>query len=138
MVLWVGRLSYFEKAFPQAMFRAVRRAAERAGAYAHFVLAGWFPQDGDEALYREAAALCAPGVRVHWVDGNDPDAVGELWAAADVFLSLVDNVQETFGITPVEAKAAGLPVVASDWDGYRSTIREGVDGFLIPTLGGPP
>jgi hypothetical protein len=33
--------------------------------------------------------------------------------------------------------AAGLPVVASDWDGYRSTMRHGVEGFLIPTLGGP-
>ncbi|MBE7216963.1 MAG: glycosyltransferase family 4 protein [Caulobacteraceae bacterium] len=136
MVLWVGRLSYFEKAFPQAMFRAVRRAAERAGVRAHFALAGWFPEAGDEALYRQAAELCAPGVRIHWIDGNDREAVGELWAAADVFLSLVDNIQETFGITPVEAKAAGLPVVASDWDGYRSTVRDGVDGFLVPTLGG--
>ena len=50
--------------------------------------------------------------------------VGELWAAADVFLSLVDNIQETFGITPLEAMAAGLPVVASDWDGYRYTMRD--------------
>ena len=104
---------------------------------AHFALAGWFPEPGDEALYRQAAEMCAPGVRVHWIDGNDHEGVGELWAAADVFLSLVDNIQETFGITPVEAKAAGLPVVASDWDGYRSTIRDGVDGFLVPTLGGP-
>ncbi len=137
LVLWVGRLSYFEKAFPQAMFRAVRQAAERAGVGAHFVLAGWFPEPGDEAMYRQAAEMCAPGVRVHWIDGNDREGVGELWAAADVFLSLVDNIQETFGITPVEAKAAGLPVVASDWDGYRATVRDGVDGFLIPTLGGP-
>jgi hypothetical protein len=28
--------------------------------------------------------------------------------------------------------------VVSDWDGYRYTVRHGVDGFLIPTLGGPP
>jgi len=25
----------------------------------------------------------------------------------------------------------------SDWDGYRYTVRDGVDGFLIPTLGSP-
>jgi hypothetical protein len=33
--------------------------------------------------------------------------------------------------------AAGLPVVASDWDGYRFTVRHGQEGFLIPTLSGP-
>ena len=27
--------------------------------------------------------------------------------------------------------AAGLPVVVSDWDGYRDTVRDGVDGFRI-------
>ncbi|MFX4717673.1 glycosyltransferase, partial [Acinetobacter baumannii] len=45
---------------------------------------------------------------------------------------------ETFGITPLEAMAAGLPVVVSDWDGYRATVRHGVEGFLVETLGGPP
>jgi hypothetical protein len=51
-----------------------------------------------------------------------------------VFMSLSDNIQETFGLTPLEAMAAGLPVVASNWDGYRETVRDGVDGFLVPTL----
>ena len=30
--------------------------------------------------------------------------------------------------------AAGLPVVVSDWDGYRDTVRDGIDGWRIPTL----
>jgi hypothetical protein len=34
--------------------------------------------------------------------------------------------------------AAGLPVVISDWNGYRFTVRDGIEGFLVPTLGGPP
>ncbi len=29
------------------------------------------------------------------------------WASADVFCSLSDNIQETFGIVPIEAMAAG-------------------------------
>ena len=29
--------------------------------------------------------------------------------------------------------AANLPVVVSDWNGYKDTIRVGVDGFRIPT-----
>ncbi len=135
LVLWVGRLSFFEKAFPQPMFQAVWRAAEETGVTVHFAMSGWFPGDLDRPRYEEAARRHAPGLPIHFLDGNDRDLLGELWAAADIFLSLVDNIQETFGITPLEAMAAGLPVVASDWDGYRSTIRDGVDGFLIPTLG---
>lgn len=138
LVLWVGRLSYFEKAFPQPMFQALHRAQERLPQRLHFAMAGWFPGgDADHRLYRQAADRYCPGVPLHCLDGRDSAVVAQCWAAADVFLSLVDNPQETFGLAPVEAMAAGLPVVASDWDGYRFTIRHGQDGFLIPTLGGP-
>ncbi len=138
LVLWVGRLSYFEKAFPQPMLRALEEASAATGRRITFVMAGWFPHESHAAFYEEAAAAYAPSVRFVVADGNDAHALAGLWSGADVFLSLVDNIQETFGITPLEAMAAGLPVVASDWDGYRFTVRDGVEGFLIPTLGGPP
>jgi glycosyltransferase involved in cell wall biosynthesis len=137
LVLWVGRLSFFEKAFPQAMFQAVRLATQQSGKRLHFAMAGWFPQEPDRRRYEASAKKHAPDVPLHILDGNDRALVGELWAGADIFISLVDNIQETFGITPIEAMAAGLPVVVSDWDGYRFTVRHGVDGFRIPTLGGP-
>jgi glycosyltransferase involved in cell wall biosynthesis len=137
LALWVGRLSFFEKAFPQPMFQALQRAAEATGAKVTFAMAGWFPNPEDRARYEAAARDHAPDVATHFLDGNDRTVLGELWAAGDIFMSLVDNIQETFGITPLEAMAAGLPVVASDWDGYRYTVRDGVEGFLIPTLGGP-
>src|ERR1700742_738326 len=54
LVLWVGRLSYFEKAFPQPMFRAVQQAQAATGAKVAFVMAGWFPGEGDRALYEQA------------------------------------------------------------------------------------
>jgi glycosyltransferase involved in cell wall biosynthesis len=139
LVIWVGRLSFFEKAFPQPMFRAVEEAAALCGQKLHFALAGWFPNgEQDHQRYVQAARAYCPSVAVTFVDGNRADLVSDLWAAGDVFISLVDNIQETFGITPVEAMAAGLPVVVSDWDGYRFTVRDGQEGFLIPTLGGPP
>ncbi len=137
LILWVGRLSFYEKAFPQAMFKAVQLARQARNTRVVFVMAGWFPEPGDRAAYEAAARAHAPDVDVRFEDGNDTVLRGELWAAADIFLSLVDNIQETFGITPVEAMAAGLPVVASDWDGYRSTVRHGIEGFLAPTLLGP-
>src|SRR5207244_1790203 len=46
----------------------------------------------------------------------------------------VDNLQETFGLTPIEAMACGVPQVVSDWDGYRDTVLDGVTGYLVPTV----
>jgi phosphatidylinositol alpha-mannosyltransferase len=40
--------------------------------------------------------------------------------------------QESFGISIVEAMAAGIPVVASDIAGYREVIRDRADGLLVP------
>jgi glycosyltransferase involved in cell wall biosynthesis len=51
---------------------------------------------------------------------------------------LSDNIQETFGLTPVEAMACGLPVVISDWNGYKETVDDQREGFLIPTWMPPP
>lgn len=59
----------------------------------------------------------------------------ELYAAADVFLSPSDNLQETFGLTLLEAQAMGLPVIASDFDGYRDLVEPDVTGLLVPTIG---
>jgi len=136
LILWVGRLSYYEKAFPQSMFIALQKAAEISEIPLQFAMVGWFPGADDLELYREAAYKYCPNVIVHFLDGSKADIVNESWAAADIFISLVDNPQETFGLSPVEAMAAGLPVVVSNWDGYSSTVRHGLDGFLVPTLGG--
>ena len=62
----------------------------------------------------------------------------QVGSVRDIFCSLSDNIQETFGITPIEAMSAGLPVVVSDWDGYRDTVRDGIDGFRVPTQMPPP
>ena len=116
---------------------AGRRAGSSAGTKpVHLVHAGWFPGgDEDRKRYQEAANQLAGTMHCHFVDGNDPAVVGACWAAADVFLSLVDNIQETFRLTPIEAMAAGLPVVVSDWDGYRYTVRDGETGFQFQRWG---
>lgn len=58
----------------------------------------------------------------------------EIYNAADVFTSPIDNIQETFGLTPLEAMSCGIPQVVSDWDGYRETVDNGGTGFLIDTF----
>lgn len=68
------------------------------------------------------------------VFGAITDAVRiKLLQSADIFVSLSDSPQESFGLAPVEAMACGVPQVVSAWDGYRETVRHGETGFLIPT-----
>lgn len=135
VVLFVGRLSFHAKAHPLAMYQALQKASQKLQKGQDIVLVecGWHANDAIAQAYAEAARLACPNVRVVTLDGRTAAARQTAWAGADVFCSLSDNIQETFGITPIEAMAAGLPVVVSDWDGYKDTVREGVDGFRIPT-----
>lgn len=132
VVLFVGRLSLHAKANPLPMYLAVAAAAARSGRTMRVVECGWFASDAIRQAFDQAARLA--GITVTRVDGREPEMTRKAYAAADIFMSLSDNIQETFGLTPVEAMAAGLPVIVSDWDGYRETVRHGQDGFLIPTL----
>ena len=135
LVLWLGRLSFFEKAYPQSMFIALQKAAQRCGRRLHFVMAGWFPGgETDHNCYQEAARSYAPDVPVHFLDGKNPEVVLLLLGCGGCLFVASRQSQETFGLAPVEAMAAGLPVVVSDWDGYRFTVNDGVEGFRIPTL----
>jgi len=130
--LFVGRLSFHAKANPIPMLRALGAAAAQ-GRKLRLIQCGWFAKPSVRKLYEEAAAALCPNVPIVYLDGRDADTRRSAWAAADVFTSLVDNIQETFGLTPIEAMAAGLPVVVSDWDGYRDTVRHRTDGYRIRT-----
>jgi glycosyltransferase involved in cell wall biosynthesis len=136
VVLFMGRLSFHAKAHPLAMYQALEKAAASlpAGERLLLVECGWHANQYIRDAYAEAAQIACPQVKVVTLDGRKPEERQIAWAGADIFCSLSDNIQETFGIVPIEAMAAGLPVVVSDWDGYRDTVRDGVDGFRIPTL----
>lgn len=133
-ILYVGRFSFHAKAHPLAMYLALEKAAQRTDKKLHLIQAGWFPNDAVAAAFIEGARRYCPSVRVIFEDGRRPEIRERIWAAADIFTSLADNVQETFGLTPLEAMAAGLPGVVTDWNGYRETLRDGIDGFRVPTL----
>lgn len=134
VLLFMGRLVFYAKAHPVPLYLAAERAAQQSGKRLVLLLAGWFENAQEETEFKALAAKLCPSVRAVFVDGRQPEIRRDVWSAGDVFISLSDNVQETFGLTPIEAMAAGLPVIVTDWDGYRESVRDGIEGLRIPTL----
>jgi len=135
--LSLGQPSWEATANPQQMFSALERAQQTSrtpGRRIHLILCGGFADDAAGQAFREAAAVLCPSIRLVVLDGQAAGNADQARAAADIFTSLADKVQETFGLAAVEAMAAGLPCVVSDWNGYRDTVRDGVDGYRIPTV----
>ena len=138
VALYVGRFNAAAKMNPAMMAIALEAAAAKTGRAIYWVVSGWGGSDGaTEHYHREVQALC-PSIHYRAVDGRPLDTRFSIWSVADFFISFSDNIQETFGLTPVEAMAAGLPCVVTDWDGYRDTVRHGLDGFRIRTFAPRP
>lgn len=134
VILYVGRFCFTAKVHPLPMFLALEEVARRTRKKVCLILAGWFDPPATENLWKQDVQRYCPSVKVSFVDGRKDDIRREIWSVADIFTSFSDNIQETFGLTPIEAMAAGLPVVVTDWDGYRDTVRHGEDGFRVPVL----
>lgn len=135
MLLVFARVSHHAKMDVLPLLRALLRAESLGlprGGYV-LVLAGWVDVEEVAAAYATIAGRL--GIAFKLVPAPDNALRRELFAGADIFLSPVDNPQETFGLTILEAGASSLPVVASDFDGYRDLVLHGETGFLIPTHG---
>jgi len=138
VALFVGRLSFTSKQHPLAMYEGLQAAAERTGKRVAMIMCGWYPNEIVKPAFTDAPSRFCPDVRSIIVDGREPPARRQAWAAADLFVTLSDNIQETFGLTPLEAMAAGLPCVVTDWNGYKDTVRDGIDGFRVRTWAPAP
>ena len=135
VVLWLGRLSVYTKLDPWPTYVILERVARRLNH--PLVLLECGPDDNpSQEPTLLALRECCPHVHFKRMGGDKPvseEAKRQALSSADLALSLVDNTQETFGLSVAEAMAAGLPVVASNWNGYRDLVRHGIDGYLVPT-----
>jgi glycosyltransferase involved in cell wall biosynthesis len=131
VILFFGRLSVHAKASPFQLAQAAEMAAAQTKKKIAIVWCGWFNDDFQQRVFMSTAKSMAPSVTFHHVDGREADTRFSIWSAADIFCSLSDNIQESFGLTVIEAMAAGLPVIASNWNGYREGVEHGVNGFLV-------
>lgn len=137
-ILCFGRFSHALKMDLLPLFAALRRLFHDRPdlkSTLQLVLAGGADPDYADTLERFYDYAARIGLSLV-VAANPPES-RPFFEAADLFVSPSDNVQESFGLTLLEAGAAALPVVAADWNGYRDIVTEGRTGFLVPTLASP-
>jgi D-inositol-3-phosphate glycosyltransferase len=135
VLLWFGRLAAADKADLLVLLRVVERLRRKNPLRKLLlVLAGsQRPELPSAPGLRQYAQELGIAEQVLVQEAFPPSERNVLYSAADVFVAPTDNVQETFGLTPLEAMACGVPQVVADWDGYRDTVEHGVTGFLVPT-----
>jgi glycosyltransferase involved in cell wall biosynthesis len=113
---------------PLTLLRIMRRARRIVDGEVELrlVIAGDGPQ---LPLLRRVVAASGSG---HWVDlpGRvTRERARELLHASDVYVAPADL--ESFGIAALEARAAGLPVVAKRSGGVGEFVQSGRDGLLV-------
>ena len=138
LILIAGRLDFLTKFQPDPLLRVLESLRKSSQPNLELVIYGEAHNSNQLVQWKEGAKQLAPSVPIHWFQGKNREISAPLRWASDIFVSLADNPQETFGITPLEAMAAGLPCIVSDWDGYRDTvIQKGESdeptGIRIPT-----
>ena len=127
----IARLTPHEKFDPLPIYLAMQAAQRQLpGQKLHIAFCGLFRDDFSRRVFEQGAAKLMPDVAFVLLDGANADERRAVLSGADVFLFLIDNIQETFGLAPIEGMAAGLPLLVSDWDGMKDTVTPDV-GFRI-------
>lgn len=131
VLLFVGRLQPLKS--PDLAVRVLSEIARlRRGAEPDLVVLGGPSGHGGtrpEELLGLARSLGIED-RVRVLPPVPHERLPGYYRAADVVL--VPSRSESFGLVALEAAACGVPVVASDVGGLRTTIRDGVTGLLVP------
>ncbi len=131
IVTFHGRWTPYTKADFKPLLRAFKLASSDSKHY--LLLSGHDSVPGYMASIQKYAREIGMADRL-LVSANMPAQVRPLvFAASDVFCFPGESMNEAQGTTVLEAMAAGLPVIVSDWDGMRDMVDEGVNGYKIPT-----
>jgi alpha-1,6-mannosyltransferase len=118
LALYLGRFA--EEKQLETVLAAWREVERRTDAW--LVLVGAGPR---EARLR----AMAEGLQVRWVSyQRQRDLVADLLAAADLYVA--PGPAETFGLSAIEAMAAGLPVLSVDAGGVADRVRDSGAGAL--------
>lgn len=138
LILYVGRFSQLEQAKRQdVLLESFKRFYDTAGRKWKLVLAGG--SDVGRTSFVETLKKETRGYPIEILESPPFSQVKDLFARATIFWSAagfgVDEEKrpekvEHFGITPVEAMAAGAVPLIFKAGGHKEIVEEGVNGFL--------
>ena len=126
-VVSVGRFTRRKRLRALIKMLALLRDRLPAGLELRAVLIGDGPQF--EAVRRDIGRY---GLNecIELVGVRSRDEIRGLLSSSDVYLAPARL--ESFGIAALEARCAGLPVIAMDCSGVGEFITDGAEGFLVP------
>lgn len=99
------------------------------------VVGGHLPEDGaadspEMARLMDLSASLGLQEQISFTGQKQRSELAYYYSAADVFVTT--PWYEPFGITPLEAMACATPVIGAAVGGIKSTVQEGVTGYLVP------
>lgn len=117
-VTFLGRVTYQKG--PLYFIAAAQKVLERFPD-THFIVAG----SGDmlPAMLEEVANARLSS-RIHFSGFLSRDQIAKVWSLTDVYV--MPSVSEPFGITPLEAIQAGVPVIISNQSGVAEVLEHAI------------
>jgi glycosyltransferase involved in cell wall biosynthesis len=116
LVTFLGRVTYQKgpEYFVDAAYQVHQKFPD-----VHFIMAG----AGDllPAMIEKVASLNMSS-HFHFTGFLNPEQVEKVWRLTDVYV--MPSVSEPFGITPLEAMQAGIPVIISKQSGVAEVVNQ--------------
>lgn len=105
------------------LLAAIRAFGQIAGELpSHQLIAVADPRSGSSEAVHHAIASLGIGQRVRFVSNVSDDELWTLYAGAEMFV--FPSLAEGFGLPPLEAMAAGTPVIASGLPAHREVLGD--------------
>jgi len=124
---WLCTVAMMRAGDKLASFRALAQALEKLpDADWQLLVAG----DGPARDAVQAAFAGQPAHRTRWLGALSAPALAGVYAASDLFVW--PAVNEAYGMAPLEAQAAGVPVVSCATRGVPDVVCDGRTGSLAP------
>jgi len=133
ILLYVGRLSPYDKSDLFPILSAYKKYISKLQDKPLFLIIG----DNKEFDYAQMLNKFVEHLEiqefVNIIENVPSGEISNYYSLADIFISPSDTLTETMGLSILEAMSSALPIIASDWSGYKELVEHGKNGFKVST-----